>query len=444
MVSEEHWIVAGAGLTGCLAAVRLARRGIEIDLVEKRPDLRVADDDHGRSINLALSTRGLDALARVGLDERIRQDGIPMRGRMMHAIDGALTFQAYGPRPEHAILSVSRDGLNIALLDAVAAEANITARYEHAVVAVDIDTAIVTVEDADGRQYDIDADAVLGADGAYSRVRSHLQRSPRFSYEHDYLEHGYKELTIPPAPEGTHRIDPHALHIWPRGSHMMIALPNPDGSFTCTLFWPFDGEVGFDSVRDGDAAITTFERQFPDALDLMPDLADEYVTNPTSTLVTIRCRPWYHLDKVLLVGDASHAVVPFYGQGANAALEDVTILCDELDRHEGDRATAFASFYDARKPDADALADLAIDNFVEMRDRVTSRWFLARKRLKNLLAATMPSRFEPLYTMVTFSRRPYAEAVAKAGRQDRVLTVVGAIVLAVVALIVALAVVVGA
>lgn len=416
---SEHWVVVGAGLTGSLTAVRAAQRNIRVDLVEKRPDLRVRDVDVGRSINLALSTRGLDALARIGIRERIEREGLPLRGRMMHSRAGELTFQPYGPRPEHAILSVSRDGLNRSLLDAVDDADTVTTWFEHGLTHVDVDTAAVTLDSADSEAVHLQPDAVIGADGAYSRVRSRLHRLARFSYEQDYLEHGYKELTIPPALDGGHRLDPEALHIWPRGSHMMIALPNADGSFTCTLFWPFDGEIGFEAIADGSTAVDAFEAQFPDALALMPDLATEYVDNPTSTLVTMRCRPWHHRDRVLLLGDAAHAVVPFYGQGANAALEDVTILMDCLESHHGNRQAAFAEFFAVRKPDADALADLALDNFVEMRDRVASRRFLAGKWAKRQLARLLPGTFEPLYTMVTFSRRPYADAVAKARRQDR-------------------------
>ncbi len=415
-----HTVVAGAGLTGSLAAIRLARAGHRIDLIEKRPDLRTADHDRGRSINLALSTRGIDALDRVGLADPIVRDGIPMRGRMMHSADGELTFQPYGTRAEHAIISVSRDGLNRTMLDAVDAEERVTTRFGLGVVDVDVEAPRVTLESRDGTEVVVDADLIVGADGAYSAVRRHLLRHVPSSYSEDELEHGYKELTIPPAADGGHRIDPNALHIWPRGTHMMIALPNPDGSFTCTLFWPFDGPVGFERITEPGDVVAVFERQFPDALDLMPDLTIEYVANPTSSLVTIRCQPWHHEGTVILLGDACHAVVPFYGQGANAALEDITILMDELASYP-DRSEAFAAFFERRKPDADALDQLARDNFVEMRDRVASRRFLLTKRLKQALARLLPGRFEPLYTMVTFSRRPYAEAVAKARRQDRAL-----------------------
>ncbi len=424
-----HTVVAGAGLTGSLAAVRLARAGHRIDLVEKRPDLRTSDHDQGRSINLALSTRGIDALDRVGLADQIVRDGIPMRGRMMHSANGELTFQPYGTRAEHAIISVSRDGLNRTMLDAVDAENGVTTRFGLGVVELDPEAPRVTLQGPGGDELVIEPDLIVGADGAYSAVRRQLLRHVPSSYSEDELEHGYKELTIPPAADGSHRIDPNALHIWPRGTHMMIALPNPDGSFTCTLFWPFDGPVGFERIVEPDAVVAVFERQFPDALDLMPALTSEYVANPTSSLVTIRCRPWHHGGTVILLGDASHAVVPFYGQGANAALEDVTILMEEL-AAQPDRASAFAAFFERRKPDADALAELAHDNFVEMRDRVASRRFLLVKRLKQTLARLLPNRFEPLYTMVTFSRRPYAEAVAKARRQDRALVAAAVTVLA--------------
>ena len=279
-------------------------------------------------------------------------------------------------------------------------------------------------------------DGIFGCDGAYSAVRSRLQRTGRFSYEQEYLEHGYKELTIPSGAGGGPRLDPHALHIWPRGAHMMIALPNLDGSFTCTLFWPYAGAGGFETIDTRDEVLDTFRRQFPDAVPVMPDLVDEYLANPVGSLVTIRCAPWYRDDRALLVGDAAHAVVPFYGQGANAALEDCLLVMDEIDRHDADWAAAFRSFAERRKPDTDALADLALDNFIEMRDHVASRWFLAHSALERAVHRRLPSLLVPLYTMVTFSRLPYGEAVRRARRQRIVLRIVLIALAALVAVVV--------
>lgn len=428
--------VVGAGLTGALLAVRLARRGHTVTLYERRGDPRLATVHEGRSINLAMSTRGLDALERAGLAADVRAHGVPMHGRMIHERDGDLVFQRYSNDPHHHLLSVDRDRLNATLLDAAEREAGVSLRFGHKLVDVALGSDAVTFEH-DGARVEARHPVVLGADGAYSAVRARLQRTDRFHYEQDYLEHGYKELTIPAAPDGTPRLDTDALHIWPRGGHMMIALPNPDGTFTCTLFWPFGGPSGFETIDTATEVADVFARDFTDALGLVPDLAEQYLRNPTSSLVTIRCAPWNLGGRALLLGDAAHAVVPFYGQGANAALEDVTILLDLLDETDDDWARAFATFATTRKPDADALADLALDNFVEMRDKVASPLFRAQTRMRQAAERLLPRRYVPLYEMVTFSRTPYAEAVRRAERQDVVaLRMVAALLVAVVVCVV--------
>ena len=422
--------VVGAGLTGGLLAVRLARAGHPVTLYDRRPDPRTEGGrGEGRSINLALSTRGLDALDSIGVGDAVRAEAVEMRGRMMHDRAGELTFQPYGVRADQVLRSVNRDELNRLLLDAADAEPLITARFDLTVDDVDLDAGQLVL--GDGSR--VESGVVFGADGAYSAVRGRLQRSGRFSYEQDYLEHGYKELTIPPGTDGRHRLDPGALHIWPRGAHMMIALPNIDGSFTCTLFWPFDGDGGFEEIDAPDEVIDTFSAQFPDVLAVMPDLVEEYLANPVGSLVTIRCSPWNLDDKALLIGDAAHAVVPFYGQGANAALEDCLLIMDELERHGDDWAGAFATFATARRPDTDALADLALDNFIEMRDHVASRLFLAHTALERTVHRRFPRLLVPLYTMVTFSRLPYREAVRRAHRQRVMLRVVVVLALLVLA-----------
>lgn len=410
--------VVGAGLTGTLLAVRLARRGHTVTLYERRGDPRRSTVHEGRSINLAMSTRGLDALARAGLADDVRSHGVPMRGRMIHERDGDLAFQRYSNDPTHHLLSVDRDALNATLLDAAEREPGVTVRFDHKLVDLALRDDTATFEH-EGARVDVTHPVVIGADGAWSAVRARLQRTDRFGYEQDYLEHGYKELTIPAGPDGRPRLATDALHIWPRGGHMMIALPNPDHSFTCTLFWPFGGPAGFETIDTAAEVTDVFARDFADALDLLPDLSEQYLRNPTSSLVTIRCAPWNHGGRALLLGDAAHAVVPFYGQGANAALEDVTILLDLLERTGDDWATAFDEFARTRKPDTDALADLALDNFVEMRDKVASRRFRAETALRQLAERAFPRRYVPLYEMVTFSRTPYADAVRRADRQDR-------------------------
>jgi kynurenine 3-monooxygenase len=436
----DRVVIVGGGLTGALAALRLHDAGHSVSLHERRHDLRHGGAHQGRSINLALSTRGLDALERVGLSQPLRDRAVPMKGRMLHGIDRGLTFQPYSADPTHVLMSVSRDDLNAMLLDAVD-QRGIVTRFGHRLVDIQLRSS-EAIFDA-GAEVRQPFDVLIGADGAYSAVRSRLQRTDRFTYEQVYLEHGYKELTIPPRPGGGYAMEPNALHIWPRGDHMMIALPNTDGSFTCTLFWPYGGEIGFERVDTEPEVHDTFAAQFPDAVDLMPGLTGEYLHHATSSLVTIRCGPWYLDDRIVLLGDAAHAVVPFYGQGANAALEDVTILIELLAAHGDAWGPAMREFYERRKPDTDALADLALDNFVEMRDRVSSRLFQWRVRAEQQAHRLAPRWVTPLYEMVTFSRTPYVEAVARARRQsatiDRVLMATAALVVIAVVIVIVLA-----
>jgi kynurenine 3-monooxygenase len=264
-------------------------------------------------------------------------------------------------------------------------------------------------------------DAVIGVDGAFSAVRQSMEKKLRkFEYDESYLAHGYKELTIPPGPDGSWRMEKNALHIWPRKSFMMIALPNPDGSFTCTLFWEFEGPRSFATTKTDDQVSDFFREEFPDAIPLMPTLLEDFKNNPTGSLVTIRCAPWFFRDKVCLIGDAAHAVVPFYGQGMNAAFEDCVVLDECLKKFPSDRERAFAEYFVRRKENADALADLAIGNFIEMRDKTASKTFRAKKKLDHILEAALPGIYLPLYTMVTFTRIPYAEAARRARHQDRI------------------------
>ncbi len=414
----QRVVIVGAGLAGSLMGVYLARRGMSVQIVERRPDLRAADISAGKSINLALSTRGLTALAGVGLDGAMRDLSLPMPGRILHAVDGALAFQPYGLEGQ-AILSISRRELNVALMNA-AQQAGASLVFERRCVDVDLDAPSITVEGPDGAIETFEADVVLGADGAFSAVRARMQRTDRFDYQQEFLTHGYKELSMPAAPGGGHRIDAGGLHIWPRHRFMMIALPNLDGTFTCTLFAPFEGPVSFEGLREPEDVTALFEREFPDALPHMPTLVDEFFDNPTGSLVTVRCSP-YHRGRVALVGDAAHAVVPFYGQGMNAAFEDCTVLAGLLDAHDGDWDRALAAYSVVRKPDAHAIADLALYNYLVMRDKVASRGFLWRKTVDRALHKWAPQRWIPLYSRVTFSNRPYSEARREANRQDELL-----------------------
>lgn len=314
--SQETWLVVGAGLAGALASIYLARSGRKVLIYEKRSDPRGGKMDAGRSINLALSTRGLAALEGVGLAEEVLADAVPMRGRMIHDEDGDTSFQPYGKDETQVINSVSRGGLNLKLIEALTEEPNVELFFNQQCVDVDLDAPSAEFEDPEtSERTRITADVVLGADGAFSAVRSKMKYLDRFNYHQEYLDHGYKELNIPPTADGGFAMEPNALHIWPRESYMMIALPNADGSYTCTCFWPFEGTRGFDQLTTSQEVRAYFAKHFSDGADLMPELEEDYFDNPTSSLVTVRCGPWYIDDKVLIMGDASHAVVPFYGQG---------------------------------------------------------------------------------------------------------------------------------
>ncbi len=418
--SECKFVIAGAGLAGALMANYLGKAGFQVELYEKRPDLRTADISAGRSINLALSVRGLHALDEIGVKDAVMKEAVPMPGRMMHNLDGSLVYQAYGQKGQ-AINSVSRGGLNCILLDALDRFDNVRVIFSHRCIDVDLDAPTATFDDGDGGRTTAVGDAVIGTDGAFSAVRKRLQRLDRFDYSQTYLEHGYKELCIPPGPDGAFLMEKNALHIWPRKSYMMIALPNADASYTVTCFWPFDGPHGFDRIKTPDDVEAYFKQWFPDAVPLMPRLREDYFENPTSSLCTIRCGPWNYADKVVLMGDAAHAVVPFYGQGMNAAFEDCSELNACLAEFPGNRARAFEVYFERRKENADAIADLAIENFIEMRDKVGDPAFLRKKKWQKRLHRWFPNWYLPPYEMVSFTRIPYAETIRRAQRQDRVI-----------------------
>lgn len=414
------FILIGSGLAGGLLAAYLGRRGYEVDLYERRADPREGNIVGGRSINLALSTRGIHALQQLGIAEEVLRHAIPMRGRMIHEKSGDLHFAPYDVDPNKHINSIGRASLNTVVIDAALRYPNVRLSFNHRCTAVDLDSANAQLlNTATGQPAVSSGDAVIGVDGAFSAVRQSMQRKiANFEYDENYIAHGYKELTIPPGPGGAWQMEREALHIWPRKSFMMIALPNPDGSFTCTLFWEFEGPRSFATTKTDHDVQRFFEEEFPDAVPLMPALLDDFRQNPTGSLVTIRCAPWFYKDKVALVGDAAHAVVPFYGQGMNAAFEDCVVLDECLANFSHDRQRAFAEYFARRKENAEALAGLAIDNFIEMRDKTASRVFRAKKKLDHLLEAIFPGLYLPLYTMVTFTRIPYAEAARRARRQD--------------------------
>ena len=417
---KTKFILVGSGLAGGLLAAYLGRRGYDVDLYERRADPREGNIVGGRSINLALSTRGIHALEQLGLADEVLRHAIPMRGRMIHDKSGDLHFAPYDVDPKKYINSIGRAALNTTVIEAAQRYPNVRVMFNHRCTDVDLTEAVAHLETENG-QVTARGDAIIGVDGAFSAVRQSMQKKlAEFEYDESYLAHAYKELTIPPGPDGSWQMEKEALHIWPRKSFMMIALPNPDGSFTCTLFWEFEGPRSFATTKTDDDVRRFFDEEFPDAVPLMPKLQEDFRTNPTGSLVTIRCAPWSYKGKVALVGDAAHAVVPFYGQGMNAAFEDCVVLDECLAKFPDDRERAFAEYFSRRKENADALADLAVENFIEMRDKTASRKFRAKKKLDHLLEGLLPGVYLPLYTMVTFTRIPYAEAARRARRQDRI------------------------
>src|SRR2546430_7610073 len=416
------FILIGSGLAGGLLAAYLGRRGYEVDLYERRTDPREGNLVGGRSINLALSARGIHALEQIGIADQVLKHASPMRGRMIHQKSGGLHFAPYDVDPNKHINSIGRAALNTTLIEAAQRYPNVRVHFNHKCTDVDLDSATAQLLNISTNQpLSASGDAVIGVDGAFSAVRESMQlKIDNFQYDESYLAHGYKELTIPPGSDGSWQMEKFSLHIWPRKSFMMIALPNPDGSFTCTLFWEFEGPRSFATTKTDDEVQRFFDEEFPDAVPLMPNLLEDFKTNPTGSLVTIRCAPWFYQNKVCLVGDAAHAVVPFYGQGMNAAFEDCVVLDECLAQFPEDRHRAFAEYFQRRKVNADALADLALENFIEMRDKTASRAFRAKKKLDHFLEAALPGVYLPLYTMVTFTRIPYAETKRRARIQDAI------------------------
>lgn len=411
----------GAGLNGPLLALGLVKRGFRVEIYERRPDMRQVPINAGRSINLALSARGIHALAQAGLWEQMQKIIVPMRGRMMHSVTSQLTFQPYGKNDSEVINSISRADLNIALMNAAEAE-GVKISFQQRCTGIDLKSGTLSLRgEGDGAERSVEADMVIGCDGSASAIRSEMLKLSRFNFSQKYLDYGYKELTIPGRPSAEHALEKNALHIWPRGSYMLIALPNVDGTFACILFLPFEGPDSFAELASRSAVRTLFESRFPDAVSIMPSLEENFFANPTGTMVTIKCSPWHARDKVLLLGDAAHAIVPFFGQGINCGFEDCTVLLESLDRYnEWERV--FCEFEQARKPNTDAIADLAVENFVEMRDRVADPRFLFRKKLELALERRYPRMFVPKYSMVTFHRIPYATAKQRGDIQERMLS----------------------
>jgi kynurenine 3-monooxygenase len=422
MAKSETIVLIGAGLNGPLLAIGLMKRGFSVEIYERRADMRRVRMSAGRSINLALSTRGIHALTEAGLWEEMRKIIIPMKGRMMHSVASDLTFQPYGKNETEVINSISRAELNMALMSAAETQ-GVKIFFQQRCIGMDLRNGSLHLRnERTGEEKKLESKMVIGCDGSASAIRNEMLKLNRFNFSQQYLDYGYKELTIPADEDGKHVLETNALHIWPRGNYMLIALPNIDGTFACILFLPFEGQDSFAQLQTHSDVLAFFRSRFPDVVPLMPNLADNFFANPTGAMVTIKCSPWHAEGRALLLGDAAHAIVPFFGQGINCGFEDCTCLLELLDRHGADWQRVLREFEDARKVNTDAIADLAVENFVEMRDRVADPHFLFRKRIELALEEKYPRLFVPKYAMVTFHRIPYATAMKRGMMQDRMLT----------------------
>ncbi|MGE0173006.1 MAG: FAD-dependent oxidoreductase [Oligoflexales bacterium] len=420
-MANKKVIIAGAGLSGTLLGIYLADSGYEVEIYEKRLDMRKTDAGAGRSINLAISVRGLAALDKIGLQRTVLKGAMPMRGRMIHSEKGTTTFQPYGVAEQDCINSISRGFLNAVLMDEAEKRNNVKIHFDRALESLNLEKSKAVFKSADGKTETIDYQLLVGADGAGSMVRKALEDSGHTQTNNDILPYGYKELTIPPGPPGRRfSLEENALHIWPRKSYMLIALPNSDGSFTCTLFLPYHGPVSFDQLQTADRLQEFFLQHFPDAYPLLTDLNSHFFKNPTGLLGTVRSRPWSYKDKVLLLGDAAHAVVPFYGQGMNCAFESTQKLI-ELLQMDSNLERAFKEFENQRRPNTEAIADMALANFVEMRDLVGDPRFLLKKEVSLKLSREYPKEFVDQYSLVTFRTTPYFWAKQAGDLQERLL-----------------------
>ncbi|MEM9679224.1 MAG: NAD(P)/FAD-dependent oxidoreductase [Bacteroidota bacterium] len=424
MNKQQNILIIGAGLCGSLLALRLGQRGYNVTVYEKRPDLRKVDISAGRSINLAFSDRGNKGIKLVGIEDKVKALCIPMHGRMLHDNDGNTVMSNYSGRDHEYINSISRGGLNALLLDEAEAHDNVAIHFNKTCQRVDFEKTVAHFYDFNTKEkFAEDADVIIATDGAGSVLRQsyYLERKFLFSFSQHYLTHGYKELTILPTEDGDYKTFKNALHIWPRGEFMLIALPNLDGSFTVTLFLAYDdGDYNFNNLTTPEIVTEFFQNEFPDALELMPNLIEDFFENPTAPLGTIKCSPWHYKGNTLLMGDAAHAIVPFYGQGMNASFEDVVEFDAVLDQYEGDWESVFRTYEAKRKKDTDAIADLAIDNFHEMKDHVANPMFQEKRKLEMALEQNFPNDYSSKYSLVTFNEHiGYREAMLKGRAQDK-------------------------
>lgn len=420
-MSQKTATIVGAGLVGSLWAVYLSKAGYKVTIVERRPDIRKAEISAGKSINLALSDRGWKALDTVGIGDEIRKIAIAMPGRIMHDLKGNLSYQPYGKEGQ-AIYSVSRGGLNARMMTIAEEVGKAEIFYNERCLDVDLVNGIVYTEHSETKsKKEYRADVVFAADGAFSAVRYNaMQKLDRFDYSQRFIEDGYREILLPANPDGSYPIEKHALHIWPRGRFMLIALPNEDGSFTCTLFMPMKGEKSFESLKTKENVNEFFKTTFPDFYTMMPNIADAWENHPLSALAIIRCYPWTH-GKTALMGDAAHATVPFFGQGMNCGFEDCTVMWQLMQKHKEDWPKVFEEYQILRKPDGDGVQDLSLQNYHVMRDYVADPKFLLQKKIEAHFSEKHPDKWMPVYSQVTFSHIRYSEAFRVGNQQDEIM-----------------------
>ena len=414
----EKITLIGAGLTGPLMATYLAKRGYEVDIYERRPDMRKESISAGRTINLAMSIRGIHALKEVKLYDKIAPFTISMKGRMIHNLDGSTNLQPYGQKPEEVIYSVSRAQLNMELMTLAEETGQVNIHFNRKCTDMDLDENTLTLVDTNsGDKNIIPVNRVMGVDGSASAAREAMVAKGNFDFTYIPLGHGYKELTMPPGADGNFQMETNALHIWPRGQFMLIALPNMDRSFTCTLFFPMEGPTSFATVRTEVEIFRFFEEQFPDAVPLILDLVQDFQTNPTGKLGSVYCSPWHVEDKAVLLGDAAHAVVPFFGQGMNASFQDCSVLNQLIKEYDNDWGKILSEFSRTHVQNGHAIADMALENYLEMRDHVNDPSYIKRRELELKMEHIFPDKFIPRYSMVSFHRIPYAEVYKRGEKQ---------------------------
>jgi kynurenine 3-monooxygenase len=420
---KKEVVIIGAGLVGSLLSIYLVKQGYKVRVYERRGDMRKEKVEAGRSINLALSDRGIKALQEVGIADRILELAIPMHGRFIHNLDGSTAFQPYGKQGQF-INSISRRDLNCRLME-LAEEEGVEISFHMKCISADWQQNEILFEETETghHSFSISADLIFAADGAFSSARlAHMLQHPRFEYHQSYIDCGYKELSIPAGKNGSFLFEKNALHIWPRKDYMLIALPNVDGSFTGTLFFPFEGELSFQRLDTEESVVAFFKKVFPDVSSFIPDLVNQFFQNPASSLVTVKCYPWVREDRFCLIGDAAHAIVPFFGQGMNAGFEDCSVLNELVEKNNHSWEQIFSQFQDLRKPDTDAIADLAVNNFIEMREKTADRKFLLQKKIEARLHEKFPEKWIPAYSQVTFSPHiRYSEAFSNSQRQESIM-----------------------